>query len=123
ATSYHTAYVMGMLCAVALKAGMASPFAIAGPCFPDTLAADLYTRVPKTGAYWEEVFEQLAANEQAALAPFLLDVALMQASRGSDAAEMAELLHIAVTHGMANTTLCAQAAEFLGRLGALVGGR
>ncbi|MCP3472108.1 hypothetical protein NLM33_17460 [Bradyrhizobium sp. CCGUVB1N3] len=123
ATSYHTAYVMGMLCAVALKAGMASPFAIPGSSYPNTLAADLYARIPKTGAHWEQMFEHLVANEQAALAPFLLDVALMQASRRSDAAEMADLLRLAVTHGMANTTLCAQAAEFLARLGALVGGR
>ena len=69
------------------------------------------------------MFECLDPNEQATLAPFLRDVALMQASRKSDAAQMADVLRMAVTHGMANMTLCAQAAEFLARLGALIGGR
>jgi hypothetical protein len=102
---------------------MVSPFAIVGPRYAARLAADLHAHVQKTGAHWEQVFECLDPNEQATLAPFLRDVALMQASRKSDAAQMAGVLRIAVTHGMANTTLCAQAAEFLARLGALIGGR
>jgi hypothetical protein len=62
----------------------------------------------------------LDPREQTALAPFLLDVALMRSSRSGDAARMMQLLQTAVTHGMANTMLCSQAAEYLSRLGALV---
>lgn len=123
ATSYHTAYVMGMLCAVSLKDGMASPFEIAGAARPMHLVEMLHALVPRTGAHWEDVFESLDAREQATLAPFMLDVALMQASRSGDAAGMVHLLQTAVAHDMANTHLCSQAAEYLSRLGALAGGR
>jgi len=122
ATAYHTAYVMGMLCAVSLKDDMASPFEIAGTAYPMDLVEKLYAAIPRTGAHWEGVFQSLDACEQAALAPFLLDVALMQSSRSGDAARMVHLLQTAVRHGMADTTLCSQAAEYLSRLGALVGG-
>jgi hypothetical protein len=121
ATSYHTAYVMGMLCVVALKPAMASPFEIAGPRYPMALIAQLLARVTRTGAHWEQVFRSCDADEQAALAPLLLDVALLQASRKSDAAQMADLLRTAVAHGLADTSLCAQSAELLARAGALVG--
>jgi hypothetical protein len=123
ATSYHTAYVMGMLCAMSLKDGMAPPFDIAGTSYPMDLVATLRALIPGTVAHWEQVFQSLEAREQQALAPFLLDVALMRSSRSGDAAGMAQLLQTAVTHGMANTTLCSQAAEYLSRLGALVSGR
>ena len=122
ATSYHTAYVMGMLCATALKPGMASPFEIAGRGDPISLVEQLSMLIPRTGAHWEEVFDGLETREQAALAPFLLDVALMQAGRRSDVAQMADLLRTALDNGLADTTLCAQTAEFLARAGALVGG-
>ena len=120
ATSYHTAYVMGMLCAVSLKDGMTSPFEIAGAAYPMDLVEMLHALIPRTGAHWEDVFQSLDACEQTALAPFLLDVALMRSSRSGDAARMMHLLQTAVAHGMANTTLCSQAAEYLSRLGALV---
>lgn len=120
ATSYHTAYVMGMLCAVALKPGMPSPFEITGPVYPMSLVNDLRALIPATSAHWEQVFAHLRPSEQAALAPFLLDVALMQSSRRGDAVQMARLLQTAVTHGLADTTLCAQAAGLLTRMSALV---
>lgn len=120
ATSYHTAYVMGMLCAVALKPDMTSPFEIAGPAHEMALVNHLRSLIPSTGAYWEQVFAGLHADEQAVLAPFLLDVALMQASRRGDAEQMARLLQAAVTHGLADTTLCAQSAGLLTRMSALV---
>lgn len=121
ATSYHTAYVMGMLCATSLKAGMASPFEITGRHDPIGLVEHLSALIPRTGAHWEQVFDGLETGEQAALAPFLLDVALMQAGRRSDVARMADLLRTALADGLADTTLCAQTAEFLARAGALVG--
>ncbi|MBR0717282.1 DUF6895 family protein [Bradyrhizobium liaoningense] len=120
ATSYHTAYVMGMLCAVALKPGMASPYATTGPAYSMSLVGDLRARIPAGSAHWEQVFAALRPDEQAALAPFLLDVALMQSSRKGDAVQMARLLQMALTHGLADTTLCAQAAGLLTRMGALV---
>ncbi len=120
ATSYHTAYVMGMLCAVALRPGIPQSLAIAGPSYPGGLVDKLRAMITGTGAHWEQVFDDLPDSERAMLAPFLLDVALMQACRRNDAARMAALLQIAVAHDMAATTLCVQVAELLSRIGAMV---
>jgi hypothetical protein len=116
ASSYHTAYVMGMLCALALKPGMASPSEIIGPRFSVTLIEGLQAFIPTTGAYWEQVFQSLSPNEQAALGPFLLDVAIIQSSRNGEFARMASLLETAIQNGIADTTLCAQSAELLSRM-------
>jgi hypothetical protein len=56
ASSYHTAFVMGMLCALSLKSGTASPYEIAGPPFSVTLIEGLQAFIPKTGAHWEQCF-------------------------------------------------------------------
>jgi hypothetical protein len=121
ASSYHTAYVMGMLCAVSLKPEMTSPFEITGPQFPPSLIDSLVAALPKTGAHWEHVFQSLTPNEQAALGPFLLDVAIIQSSRKRDFAQVARLLETAIRNGMAGTTLCAQSAELLSRIAAFGG--
>jgi hypothetical protein len=118
ASSYHTAYVMGMLCALALNPEMTSPFDLAAPRFPGGLVASLKAFISETGAHWESVFESLNPDEQTTLAPFLLDIALIQNSRKRDFGQMARLLELAVQHGLATTTLCAQSAEFLSRVSA-----
>jgi hypothetical protein len=116
ASSYHTAFVMGMLCALCLRPGMASPFEIAGAPLPVTRTEELRALLTKTGAHWEQVFESLSAAEQDALGPFLLDAALIQSNRRGDLTQMVRLLETAVENGIANTTLCAQSAELLARM-------
>jgi hypothetical protein len=116
ASSYHTAFVMGMLCALSLRLGTASPYHIAGPSFSPTLMADLQTFIPKTGAYWEQVFQSLLPDEQAKLGRFLLDVALVRSSQKGEFAHMTRLLEMAMQNGIADTTLCAQSAELLSRI-------
>jgi len=121
ASSYHTAYVMGMLCALCLKPGMAPPFEIVGPLFSSELIDGLHALIRKTGAHWEQAFESLSLNEQTALAPFLLDVAIIQSNGRGEFAQLASLLEIAVQNGMADTTLCAQSAELLSRVASFAG--
>jgi hypothetical protein len=121
ASSYHTAYVMGMLCAVSLKPGTASPLEIAGPPFPMTLIEGLQASISKNGAHWEQVFQSLNPNEQAALGQFLLDVAMIQSSRKGEFAQMVRLLETAIQNGMADTSLCAQSAELLSRMASFAG--
>jgi hypothetical protein len=120
ATSYHTAYVMGMLCALSLKPDIASPFEIVGPQYSMTLIERTQALIPKTGAHWEQVFQSLSLNEQAALGPFLLDVAIIQNSRKGEAGQLEKLLRTGIQNGMTNSTLCAQTAELLSRIGCLV---
>lgn len=121
ASSYHTAFVMGMLCALSLRSGTASPHDIAGPPFSVTLIEDLQSFIPKTGAYWEEVFQSLSPNEQVALGRFLLNVAIIRSSQKGEFAQMTRLLEIAIQNGMADTTLCAQSAELLSRIACIAG--
>jgi hypothetical protein len=116
ASSYHTAYVMGMLCALSLKPEISSPFCVDGRPYPLALIEKLQSFIAKTGAHWEQVFHALSQDERAALGPFLLDVALIQSSRRGELTQMMNLLEIAVQNGMANTTLCAQSAEYLARI-------
>ncbi len=99
ASSNHTAYVMGMLCALSLKPGMASPFEIAGPPFSVTLIEGLQASISRNGAHWERVFQSLNPNEQAALGQFLLDVAIIQSSRQGEFAQMVRLLETAIQNG------------------------
>jgi hypothetical protein len=121
ASSYHTAYVMGMLYALCLKPGIGSPFEIVGPVSSVNLIEALQALLRKTGAHWEQVFESLNLNERATLAPFLIDVAIIQSNGRGEFAQMASLLKIAVQNGMANTTLCAQSAELLSRVASFAG--
>lgn len=121
ASSYHTAFVMGMLCALSLRSGTASPYEIAGPAFSPALIENLKAFIPKTGAYWEEVFQSLRPDEQAALARFLLDVAIVRSSQKGEFAQMTRLLETAIQNGMADTTLCAQSAELLSRVACFAG--
>jgi hypothetical protein len=121
ASSYHTAYLMGMLCALCLKAGTASPFEIVGPPLSMTLIERLEASISKGGAHWERVFQSLRPNEQASLGPFLLDVALIQSSRKGNFAHIAGLLEVAVQNGLGDTALCAQSAELLSRVAAFAG--
>lgn len=121
ASSYHTAFVMGMLCALSLKSGTLPPYEIAGPPFSVTVIENLQASIPKTGAYWEEVFQSLSANEQTTLGRFLLDVAIVRSSQKGEFARMTRLLETAIQNGLADTTLCAQSAELLSRIAGLDG--
>ncbi len=107
---------MGMLCALSLKSGTPPPYEIAGPPFSVTLVENLQASIPKTGAYWEEVFQSLSPNEQATLGRFLLDVAIVWSSQKGEFAQMTRLLETAIQNGLADTTLCAQSAELLSRI-------
>jgi hypothetical protein len=116
AATYHTAYVMGMLCAVALRPGNAPPIQIAGPWAPAELIDDLLRMIPEVDAPWRHTFRRLQHAEQQTLGPFLIEMALVSRARAHDFAAVDELLNLAVRHDLANTPTCAQSAELLHRL-------
>jgi hypothetical protein len=118
AATYHTAYVMGMLCALALRPGGAPPNVITGPLALAELIDELSSMIPEADTPWQHTFRQLHAAERQALAPFLLDMALLSRGRSHDFSSLHKLLGIAARHGLANTPLCAQAAELLERIAA-----
>ena len=118
AAAYHTAYVMGMLCALAVGPGRCPPPAIAGPLAPASLIESLLGLLPVTDTPWQITFRSLQPMEQRALAPALLHLALQAKISRHDLSGTAGLLDIAAQHGMADTPVCAQAAQLLQRVAA-----
>ena len=116
AASYHTAYVMGMLCALSLRPGNAPPSSIVGELAPAILIEELLSAIRVVDTPWQSTFQKLDLSEQRALAPFLLDIALLETTRNHNVVGAANLLETASRHGIANTLVCAQTAELLRRL-------
>jgi hypothetical protein len=115
-TAYHTAYVMGFLCAAAMRAGRRPPTTIVGPPCEWSALTDVLRYVDDTQGHWQAAFARLDDVEQRALTPFVLDVAIVQKSRRRDYAAIDALLSLARRHGMAGSSLCRQAADLLARL-------
>jgi hypothetical protein len=120
ATSYHTVYVMGLLCAAALRPGRTPPSVIPaarGGAEPllDMLDGDGHS------AHWREEFDRLAATERDALAGFLFAVALHRRTKQRDFAAVARLLQQGRALGLTDTPIASQAAEMLERVALLAG--
>ncbi len=122
AATYHTGFVMGLLCAAVLRADRRPP---TQPPVPLALA-------PGVAAFADELLNELAANQRRpqwllrlrallplqreACTPLLIDIALRRAVRRLDLAMVQRLLQASVHHGVALSPLCAQAAGLLSRL-------
>lgn len=119
ATGYHTAYVMGLLCAAALQTG-AAPARIPNTAnradihrpILDLLDADPRRR------HWRQEFDRLAAPERNALARLLFAIALRRTAIQRNCAGLHELLATGYRLGLANSPIASQAAELLERVSA-----
>jgi uncharacterized protein DUF6895 len=114
--AYHTAYVMGFLCAASLRPGRASPVKIVGPRFEKTCLNRLLRYVDDDQGHWRPEFSSLAEEEQRALVPFVLNIAIVQKCRRRDYKAVAEILSLACEYGMARFPMCRQAFELLERI-------
>jgi len=126
ATAYHTAYVMGLLCASTLQAGSAPPLKLptgkstavqgSGTLVLRFLDADKNKDADARSGHWRGELEQLTYPERDAIAGLLLNIALRRkASRGEFDA-LRELLKLAYSCGLSDTPAASQAAEMLERL-------
>jgi hypothetical protein len=121
ATSYHTAYVMGLLCAACLRDGHSPPAEICGAA----ASADVRTFARATVSpdnerpHWTLVFNRLTESEQDSLAEFVMDVALQRAVRSRDLEAAMKVLTLAHENSMSDAPGWSQAAEYLLRVGAL----
>ena len=119
ATNYHTVYVMGLLCSMALQPGKAPPASIpVGNHIRG--AADQIARFLRTGdrasPHWVTEFEQLSDVERDALAPLLFSIAVRRCVQARQFASVHELLAICHKLGLSDTPSASQTAELLGRL-------
>jgi len=125
ATAYHTAYVMGLLCAASLKAGYAPPSAIPIAGAKAGSAKQLLRFLDAGGEcpHWREEFRQLNSLEADALAGFLLCIALRRRVKKRDFGGLRDQLKLAYDLDLADSPAASQAAELLQRLAVYVKGR
>lgn len=118
ATAYHTVFVMGLLCAVALQPGRTPPAALPTNCTTPGCADWLLQVIDADGkkTHWREEINILDRPERDALAGFLLNVAVRRRVRTRDFTGVHELLGKAHGLGLANTPSSSQAAEMLERI-------
>jgi hypothetical protein len=121
AATYHTAFVMGLLCSIMLRRQSYPCAEIPSISRAPFLAEALLTRLAadKRRPQWLEYIGTLSSPQLAACSSFLLDVALRRAVRRLDVAEVRSLLELAIDRGEPSSPLCAQAAQLLRRLALL----
>jgi hypothetical protein len=118
ATAYHTAYVMGLLCAVSLQPGRAPPRRIPRGGFPSDSASKMLMLLGSDAVvlHWREELEALEPREQDALAQLLFHIALRRKVSLRDFEGARRVLAIGANLKLSRSPLAIQTAEMLQRL-------
>jgi hypothetical protein len=118
ATAYHTAYVMGLLCAASLQRGHEPAAELRSDKVRPALANEIIRLLDTDGRspHCREEFWQLTEQEADALAEFLINVAIHRRFASRDFEGVHAILELAYGSDLANTPLVRQAAEMLHRL-------
>jgi hypothetical protein len=117
AAAYHTAYVMGLLCAAALNQGCAPPASVPRrrtrrgevQAIVELLDDDACER------HWWQLYQGLEEPQQAALIPLVLDIAMQRAVTRRELALVQRAVGIALRTGCAGRTSVRQAVHLLQR--------
>lgn len=120
ATSYHTALVMGFLCAACLTSPTPPPVTIGGPGAGSDAWADYWGVVRDGTARWQVTFEAVDDAERPALASLLCAVALDRALSRNDIPAIGAALTTAHRHHLPPTPWLTAAADLLDALTAAV---
>jgi hypothetical protein len=118
ATAYHTAYVMGLLCATALQHGRMPPAEIPiGTSAPGS-ASLILQLLDSDGrrVHWQDEFDQLSSAQQDAISGFLLSIALRRKVRKREFGAVYKLLEVGHALGLADMPVSIQGAELLERV-------
>jgi hypothetical protein len=122
ATAYHTAYVMGLLCAAALQPGRAPSRSTASAPTPGGVASEILPYLSTGGQaaavrpHWMNELETLTDRQRDTLAGFLLEVALHRSVARKDFQTVCQLLALGACFGLADAPVPSQAAELLQRV-------
>lgn len=127
-SSYHTMYVMGFLCAAALRYGCSPPATIPPAAVSTGAGAVLFRLIDRDAAGasdgavapWRGAFDLLDGRQQDSLAPLLLALLLRRARARCDLRLVKEALEMALAHHVLEGPAPAQAAALL-RRGRLLG--
>lgn len=113
ATSYHTAFVWGILCAFALRPGGAPGVTIASSRFDPDASRTLWAMTGTDGADWRSVLARCTASEYSALAPMLADIGVARAMPAHDFHTMQRILASAERFDLPLTSSLAAADDIL----------
>ena len=118
ATAYHTAYVMGLLCAVTLQPQRAPPKAIKGVNGASEISQVLLEKLDEDRhrPHWREEFDNLSQPERDSLASMLMTIGLRRSVVQRDFGRLHEFLQIGHLANLTNMPAASQAAELLARL-------
>jgi hypothetical protein len=119
ADAYHTAYVMGLMSAVALLPGQAPPVEVRPTRHRARASADLLELLdavgPEREAHWRSTVRSLTEDQCDELSPLLLTICLRRAATARDLGMMHSALQIAADDDLLGAPAPRQAAELLGR--------
>jgi hypothetical protein len=121
ATSYHPAYIMGFLCAVALRHGRSPPIAVPPARRSRGAGAAILRLFNSDGpkSCWKELFEGLSPRQQDSVASLVLAALLRRARTKGDLGLVREALEVALAHDLIDGPAPRQAAALLRRSQAL----
>ena len=103
ATAYHTAFVMGFLCAASLHDRSRPPTTIDGRRYPDATWMGFLAHVDDDQGDWLDVFADCDNSEKAVLAPMLCYFAILQTLRRRDYRALRDVLVLAARPTSPNT--------------------
>lgn len=120
ATAYHTAYVMGLLCAAALLPGCVPPASISTKQGTPGSARQLLPLLDDNSMapHWRDAFDKLDSPQADTLAGLLFNIAMQRSVIRHDFAALDQVLRLGHTLGLAITPAASQAAELLERIAA-----
>jgi hypothetical protein len=117
AMTYHTVYVMGLLCALTLRSDQPVPAKPTGAphCRGAAEALLAASATGLDGRHWQSTLEELSPSQRDSIAPLLLTIYLRRAVRRRNLKEVQELLRVAAPHGLLQTPAARQALDLLER--------
>jgi hypothetical protein len=120
ATAYHTAFVMGFLCAVSLRHGSRPPTTVEGRQYPDAVWEGFWGEIDANQGHWLQDFMQSSSAEKRVLAPLLCHFAIIQKLRLHDFEGLNNVLVRAAEAGLPEHPLQTRATDLLSSLGVAV---
>jgi len=122
-TAYHTAYVMGILCAVSLRRGRAPSNRLARSDTDQSLPSEIGEVLVIDQPDVQTALAHLSDGERDAIASFLVDLEVARAMRTRDYGRLANLLRAVHAIGYPSSPLRTQAVDLLNRLVLAAGAR
>lgn len=113
ATGYHTAFVMGLLCAASLRDDSLPPLEIEGEQYPDRVWERAWQHIDPAQGHWLDDFTRASAAEKRVLTPTLCNLAVAQQLRRHDYAGLARTLTLATEAGLPDHPLRSAAVDRL----------